>query len=103
MSQIPEQQKEEARTTMSNLLPVPSSILKRQIAIVNEPVVSSSGSPHSQETQEDDYNALHGSSEFMLVLYPEDEKQGKDEIDMLSGAEFRDTGSSKFKFFKLLG
>lgn len=99
ISQISERQKEETRATTNNLSPAPSSILKRQTAIVNESVVSSSSSPRLQETEEDDYNALHGSSEFMLVLYPDDEKQEKDDIGIMSGAEFRDRGGSKFKFF----
>lgn len=101
MSQIPEQQKEGTRATTSyRFSSPPSSVPKRQTAIVNElVVVSPPGGPYSQETQEYDDNALHGSSEFMLVLYPEDEERGKYGIGMLSDAEFSGRVSiSKFKF-----
>jgi hypothetical protein len=39
--------------------------------------------------REDDENALHGSSEFMLVLYPEDETRDKDAIDSANSAEIQ--------------
>jgi len=58
-------------------------ILKRQTAVVSESRAFSSSSP--QAMLEDDENALHGSSEFMLVLYPEDETRERDTFDAMNG------------------
>ncbi|XP_012219362.1 muscle M-line assembly protein unc-89 [Linepithema humile] len=86
---IIQEQREENRITASrDLVPSSNSILKRQTAVVNELMVSPPSSPQGM-LREDDENALHGSSEFMLVLYPEDEIQEKDAIDAANGAETR--------------
>lgn len=87
-----EEQKEESSTTanLNNYLLSSSSILKKQIAVVNESILFPPDNPQLQGIlQEDDENALHGSSEFMLVLYPEDEIREKDAIDMENSAEIR--------------
>lgn len=85
-----EEQKEESSTTANNYLLSSNSILKKQIAVVNESILFPPDSPQLQGIlQEDDENVLHGSSEFMLVLYPEDEIREKDVIDMENSAEIR--------------
>lgn len=86
-----EEQKERNSITASHyLLSSSNSILKKQIAVVNESILYPPDSPQSQGIlQEDDENALHGSSEFMLVLYPEDETREKDAINMENSAEIR--------------
>lgn len=88
-SVIREHQREEGRFAASRD-PVPSSnsILKRQTTIVNELTMSPPSSPQGM-LREDYENALHGSSEFMLVLYPEDETREKDTIDATNVAETR--------------
>jgi len=84
---IQEHQREESHITASRD-PVPSSnsIPNRQTGVVNEFMISPSSSPQGM-LREDDENALHGSSEFMLVLYPEDETREKDAIDSAYGPE----------------
>lgn len=76
MPRFQEYQKEENRPTTTHLLSFSNSSLKRQTA-VNEPMLlSPQNSLQLQKmSREDDEDALHGSSEFMLVLYPEDETQ----------------------------
>lgn len=76
MPRVQEYQKEETRPTSTHLLSFSNSSLKRQI-VVNEPMLlSPQNSLQLQKMpREDDEDALHGSSEFMLVLYPEDETQ----------------------------
>lgn len=73
-----EYQREESRAA--------NSILKRQTAVMNEPTVWTP--PRSPQTlpREDEESALHDSSEFMLVLYPED---GTQERDVTNDAETR--------------
>ncbi|XP_071646937.1 uncharacterized protein [Temnothorax longispinosus] len=88
---IQEHRREENCPTASHhFLPSSNSISKKQNAVVNESILYLPDSPQSQGIlQEDDENALHGSSEFMLVLYPEDETLEKDTIDMENSAETR--------------
>lgn len=73
---VQEHQREENRLTATHLLSPSNSSPKRQSA-VNEPMLPSpQNSLQLQKMlREDDEDALHGSSEFMLVLYPEDEMQ----------------------------
>lgn len=95
MPKIHEHQREDNRIVADDYLPPNSlnSILKRQIAIESLPATL----PSSLQTiaLEDDENALHGSTEFMLVLYPEDETQEKDTLDMMNGADTRKSSLSK--------
>lgn len=83
ISRTQEYPKENDRiSTSQHLLPSNNSILKRQTAVANESTVSLPSSPQSIHIMsEHDENALHSSSEFMLVLYPEDETRKKDAID----------------------
>lgn len=81
---------EDRISTSQHLLPSTNSILKRQAAIGNESTVSLPSSPQAMHIMyEHDENAFHGSSEFMLVLYPEDEGSGKDTIDTTNDAKIR--------------
>lgn len=91
--------REEGRISTSQyLLPSTNSILKRQLAVGNESTVSLPSSPQAMHAMhEHDEDALHGSSEFMLVLYPEDEE--KDAIDMTNDREIR-IGRDLSKFEK---
>lgn len=78
MPRIQESQKEENRTAAINYFSSSlNSNLKRQTAVTNEFMLPSSqnSSQLQKMSREDDEDALHGSSEFMLVLYPEDEMQ----------------------------
>ncbi|XP_025994691.2 uncharacterized protein LOC105193641 [Solenopsis invicta] len=86
---IQEYPKEEScSTTNHHFLSSSKLIPKKQTAIVNEAMLFPSDNSQSQRIlQEDDENALHGSSEFMLVLYPEDETQKEDVINMNNSAE----------------
>lgn len=83
VSRTQEFPREEGRiSTSQHLLPSANSILKKQAAVANESTVSLPSSPQPMHVmQERDENALHGSSEFMLVLYPDDETREKDAID----------------------
>lgn len=83
---IQEYRTEESYTTASHQVSPSNSIPKKQIAIVNESMLFPSESPQPQEDIE---NALHGSSEFMLILYPEDETREEDAIDIENSAEIR--------------
>ncbi|KAL0100115.1 hypothetical protein PUN28_019518 [Cardiocondyla obscurior] len=84
-----QQQKENNYTTASYGFLLPSnSILKKQTAAVNEFVLLPPDSSQQRILQEDDENVLHGSSEFMLILYPEDETREDDTIDEENPAEF---------------
>jgi len=98
---IQEHQRQENCTTASHhFLPSLNSIPKKQIAIVNESIFPPD-SPQSQRIlQEDDENALHGSSEFMLVLYPEDETRKENTNDMENSGEIQVRGGiSKYENF----
>lgn len=78
MPRIQEPQREENRTTASHYFSSSlNSNLKRQTTITNESMLPSpQNSLQLQKmSREDDEDALHGSSEFMLVLYPEDEME----------------------------
>lgn len=83
MPKIQEQREEEGSSTSSRPRSSLNLILKKQQATVDEPepplIKSNSldkpGSPTTP--RENDESVLHGSSEFMLVLYPEDQDQGK--------------------------
>lgn len=85
---IQEHQREEnCIITNHHFLPSSNSVSKKQIAMVNE---SPSDSLQSQRImQEDDENTLHGSSEFMLILYPEGEIREEDKIDIEKSTEIR--------------
>lgn len=61
---------------------VANSSLKRQTAVVSDSTLWTPPSSPQTLPQEADENALHGSSEFMLVLYPEDETGDKDPLDV---------------------
>jgi len=65
-----------------------NSILKRQTVVVSESMAFSPSSPQEMPL-EDDENALHGSSEFMLVLYPEDETREREIFDVMNGKKNR--------------
>lgn len=73
----PKLSEENRKTASQHLLPTANTILKRQTAVVNESTVSLPSNPQTMP-REDYENALHGSSEFMLVLYPDDETREKD-------------------------
>ncbi|XP_012144066.2 uncharacterized protein LOC105662898 [Megachile rotundata] len=85
MPQIQEQREEESPVATSRLRPSMHLVLKKQQTTVDEPEppliknnsldLDKPGSPTTP--REDDESALHGSSEFMLVLYPEDQDQEK--------------------------
>lgn len=83
VSRIQEHQREENCTVANHhILPSSNSIPKKQIAVVNEFILFPPDGLQSQRIlQEDDENALHGSSEFMLVLYPEDDAREEYIID----------------------
>lgn len=90
---IQEPRREENRTTESyHFLSSSNSIPKKQIAVIVNEFISPPDSPQ-RIMQEDDENALHGSSEFMLVLYPDDETREEYIIDMENSAEIRDRSS----------
>jgi len=98
---IQEHRKQKGCTSANHhFLPSLNSIPKKQSIIVNESIFPSD-SPQSQRIlQEDDENALHGSSEFMLVLYPEDETRKENINDMENSAEIRVRGDiSKYENF----
>lgn len=92
MPRTQEHQKEENRPTTIHFLSSSNSSLKRQT--VNESMLpSSQNSLRLQKmSQEDDEDALHGSSEFMLVLYPEDETQ---EENMMTNGTLHEIRRSK--------
>ncbi|XP_070163477.1 muscle M-line assembly protein unc-89-like [Polyergus mexicanus] len=78
MPRIQEPQREENCITASHYFSSSlNSNVKRQTAVTNESMLPSlQNSLQLQKmSREDDEDALHGSSEFMLVLYPEDEMQ----------------------------
>ena len=99
MPKIQEQREEEGSLTTSPLRPSLNLILKKQQATVDEPEpplvksnsldVDKPGSPTTP--REDDESVLHGSSEFMLVLYPEDQDQGKKYRDIDGRRKTSDT------------
>lgn len=95
MPKIQEHRREENSITASHFLLSTNSISKKQ-TIVNESILSPSDSPQGI-LQEDDEN-VHDSSEFMLVLYPEDETQEESTIDMENSVKNRVRSStSKYK------
>lgn len=78
---IQEYQREENCTIANHhVLPSSNLIPTKQIAVVNEFILSPPDIPQIL-LQEDDENALHGSSEFMLVLYPEDDTREEYIVD----------------------
>lgn len=86
MPKIQEQHEEEAPSSYSPLRPSMNLTLKKQQAIVDEPQFVKSHSlddkPSPTSPRENDDTVLHGSSEFMLVLYPEDqEKKAEDTVE----------------------
>lgn len=91
LPRIQKQQKEESYiTTSHHLTPSLNSIPEKQTAIVESMLFPPDRFPQSQRIlQEDDENALHGSSEFMLVLYPEDETREEYVIDMKNSTEIQ--------------
>lgn len=95
MPKIQEQHEEEASLSYSPFRPSMNLTLKKQQAIVAEPepqfVKSHSldDKPTSPiSPRENDDTVLHGSSEFMLVLYPDDqEKKPEDTVERKSLGE----------------
>lgn len=94
MPKIQEQREEESPLSSSQLRSSMSLTLRKQHAIVDESVPSLvkshslDGKPESPTTpREDDDTCLHGSSEFMLVLYPDDQDQAKKHEEMDSAQE----------------
>ncbi|XP_026670519.1 titin homolog [Ceratina calcarata] len=95
MPKIHEQYELESGSSSSRFRPPTSLTLKKQQAVVDEPqpqLIKSHSldeNPRSPSTPRDDYGAdMHGSSEFMLVLYPDDQakKLGDDERQTSLGA-----------------
>lgn len=78
---IQEHRREENSTTASHFL-LPSNSIPKKQTIVNESIQSPSDSSQSQRILQEDDENMHGSSEFMLVLYPEDETREEGTIDM---------------------
>jgi len=93
---IQEYQNEENRTTANYQFLLSSNSIPKKQTVVNE-LLSLDNLQSQRILQEHDENALHGSSEFMLVLYPEDETQEED-ISMENSTEIRVKSSiSKYK------
>ncbi|XP_018399453.1 PREDICTED: titin homolog [Cyphomyrmex costatus] len=89
MSGIQEHRSEENRTTANHQFLASSNSIPKKQTVTNESMLLPLDNPHSQRIlQERDENALHGSSEFMLVLYPEDETR-EDVISMENFAEIQ--------------
>jgi len=90
MPKIQGHQREENRIAADHYSLSNSSnpILKRQTVVVSESMAFSPNSPQEMPL-EDDENALHGSSEFMLVLYPEDETREREIFDVMNGKKNR--------------
>ncbi|CAD1476298.1 unnamed protein product, partial [Heterotrigona itama] len=95
MPKIQEQHEEEASSSYSPFRPSTNLTLKKQQAIVDEPELQFVKS-HSLDDKptlptsprENDDTVLHGSSEFMLVLYPEDqEKKPEDTVERRKSLE----------------
>lgn len=87
---IQEPQREENSTAINHhLLSSANSILRRQTAIINESVLSPQDSLQLQKqlSREDDEDVLHGSSEFMLVLYP-DEMMEEENVIVANGTSY---------------
>ncbi|XP_012533814.1 uncharacterized protein LOC105835260 [Monomorium pharaonis] len=95
--------KEESTTANNYFLPS-SNLAQKKQTTVNEFILLPSNNSQSQRLQEDDEHALHGSTEFMLVLYPEDETQEKDEIDIENSAknQIKNSISTKQNVIKLI-
>lgn len=90
VSRIQEHQNEESHTTANHQFLSSSNLIPKKQTVVNESILLPLDNPQSQRIlQEHDENALHGSSEFMLVLYPEDETQEEDVISMENSAGIR--------------
>ncbi|KAK2587831.1 hypothetical protein KPH14_003931 [Odynerus spinipes] len=85
---IPQTQEnvEEDRNTSRLQLLRPTSILKKQNAYMDEP----EGIQTPTSPREDNEDMLHGSSEFMLVLYPQDgntNKEGDKGLDLTGSGQ----------------
>lgn len=85
MPKIQEQHEEEFSSSYSPLRSSLSLNFKNQEAIVNEPQIVKSHSLDDKATspatpREDDDTVIHGSSEFMLVLYPQDQDKKLEDI-----------------------
>ncbi|XP_012166068.3 titin [Bombus terrestris] len=85
LSKIQEQHEEEFSLSYSPLRSSLSLNFKNQEAIVDEPQIVKSHSLDDKATspttpREDDDTVIHGSSEFMLVLYPQDQDKKLDDI-----------------------
>ncbi|CAK9803500.1 Titin homolog [Anthophora plagiata] len=85
LTKIQEQREEEIASTPPRLRPSVSLTLRKQQAVVDESSLLKSHSldekPESPTSpRENDDTVMHGSSEFMLVLYPEDQEK-KLEVD----------------------
>jgi hypothetical protein len=89
MPKIQGHQREENRVAADHYSLSNSSnpILKRQSVVASESIAFSSSSLQAMPL--DDENALHGSSEFMLVLYPEDETREREIFDAMNGEKSR--------------
>lgn len=85
LSKIQEQHEEEFSLSYSPLRSSLSLNFKNQEAIVDEPQIVKSHSLDDKAIspttpREDDDTVIHGSSEFMLVLYPQDQDKKLDDI-----------------------
>lgn len=85
MPKIQEQHEEEFSSSYAPLRSSLSLNFKNQEAIVDEPQIVKSHSLDDKATspttpREDDDTVIHGSSEFMLVLYPEDQDKKLEDI-----------------------
>lgn len=84
MPKIQEQHEEEFSLSCSPLRSSLSLNFKNQEAIVDEPQIVKSHSlddkATSPTTPRDDDDVIHGSSEFMIVLYPQDQDKKLEDI-----------------------
>ncbi|KMR05376.1 myosin light chain smooth muscle [Lasius niger] len=100
---IQEPQREENSAAVNHhLLSSANSILRRQTAIINESVLPPQDSLQLQKqlSREDDEDVLHGSSEFMLVLYP-DEMMEEENVIVANGTSYETRISSKQNMIEL--
>lgn len=85
MPKIQEQHEEEFSLSCSPLRSSLSLNFKNQEAIVDEPQIVKSHSLDDKATSpttpmEDDDTVIHGSTEFMIVLYPQDQDKKLEDI-----------------------
>lgn len=83
MPKIQEQHEEEFSLSYTPLRSSLSLNFKNQEAIVDEPQIVKSHSLDDKSPttpREDDDTVIHGSSEFMLVLYPQDQDKKLEDI-----------------------